>query len=317
MDHALERIIVVPRNGYANRLQAWASSAILAAQLDVPLAVMWEPEAVAAAQPGDLFSASLIRRTFMPRTELDNYLGQPHEGLDRYLWVDPSRRLIVLAGHDKGEQVFMEALPAAMGDASAPSTLLVIAGGKFTLFPDEDFVQQRRIFYSRMAWSEAIDSGYAQARAEHSSYLGAHIRGTDRSLEAPTRKTLNRGLEQLALQSSERSLFIAADSASAGANWCERSKAMGFQPWVRSNLQHDRSMAAAGVDALIDWRLLAAAEAIVFTQASSFGEEAAVATGHFGNCIPLAAGPGIQRLRAARDTGHSAVTYPARRFRRD
>lgn len=48
MDHHLDRIVVVPRNGYVNRLQGWASAAILAAQLDASLHVLWEPEGSAA-----------------------------------------------------------------------------------------------------------------------------------------------------------------------------------------------------------------------------------------------------------------------------
>ena len=155
---SLRRVIVVPRNGYANRLQAWASSAILAAELDASLEVCWEPEAAAAAPASDLFAPQLIDRQFIADSHLARDLGTATADLPRYLTLDRDRGLIVLAGHDRGEQAFMSELIDLLGHACSPHTLVIVAGGKFHLPDGGDFVMQRRVFYQRLQWSPQVDS---------------------------------------------------------------------------------------------------------------------------------------------------------------
>ena len=98
----LQRVIVVPRNGYINRIQAWASSATLATELGASCSVMWEPETVAAAAASDLFRDDAIASTFITAHELTTLLGQPHDSLPRYLTVMRPKGVVVLAGHDRG-----------------------------------------------------------------------------------------------------------------------------------------------------------------------------------------------------------------------
>ncbi len=312
MEHRLDEIVVVPRNGYINRLQAWASSAILAAQLDVPVKVMWEAEDAAPASADQLFASDLIERTFCDRSRLDARVGMRHEDLPRYLTVNPERRLIVLAGHDRGEQALMTDLVDALRHPSEPTTLLIIAGGKFHLATAEDFDRRRRLFYEQIAWSYDIDRPFDDELSRHGSYVALHVRGTDRSREAPTRRTVRAGLEQLLAATPERALFVAADSPAGRDRWSAVAKSLGFDPWSARGIDHDRTRAGAGQGALLDWRLLGASKGLVYTRASSFGEEAAVTTGRPEACIALSATAGRQRARAAADVGRAAITYPHR-----
>lgn len=313
MEHHLDQVVVVPRNGYVNRLQAWASAAILAAQLDAPLRIMWEPEEPARAAPDELFDPSLVRRSFWERARLDAVIGGPHEQLPRYLTHDRDRGLIVLAGHDRGEQAFMGPLAAMLLGLEEPTSLLIIAGGKFHLPTDEDFTRQRHVFYRRLAWHPDLDLLVDDQLRTHPSYVALHVRGTDRSLEAPSPRTLRDGLRALADSTDERSLFVAADSATSRDRWSDEAAVLGFSPWSVSAVEHDRSQPHAGRDAMLDWRLLGRATGLVYTAASSFGEEAAVATGNVAGCIPLSATPARQRARGAAALGRAAVTYPRRR----
>ena len=312
MEHTLDEIVVVPRNGYVNRLQAWASATILAAQLDVPLRVVWETEDAAPAAPDQLFASALIARRFLDRASLDARLGSPHQHLPRYLTIDMERRLVVLAGHDRGEQVFMPELGGALGDQSRPTTLLIIAGGKFHVDSSEDFQAQRRLFYRRMTWSTDLDTSFNHEVAGHGSYVALHVRGTDRSRQAPPARTIRAGLDRLRDLTAERSLFIAADTAVGRDRWSSEADSLGFRPWSAREIDFDRSNAGSGVDALLDWRLLGASRGVVYTGASSFGEEAAIATGHLEACVPLSATSGRQRVRAASELGRAAITYPRR-----
>ncbi|MCF8526187.1 MAG: hypothetical protein K9G24_01755 [Candidatus Nanopelagicales bacterium] len=311
---ALDHVIVVPRNGYINRLQAWASSAILAAELHVPLSVAWEPEPVAPAALTDLFIPDRPGVSLISAAALRSCVGMDHDLLDRYLWVDESRRLVVLAGHDRGEQAFMPSLAAALGHPCEPTTLLIIAGGKFHLQGTTGFEEQRRLFYRRLPWSTAVSSRTQAALAGRDDFIGLHIRETDRAVTAPTRREVRDAIVTLADRTGVTSVFIAADSVSARLRWLEEVATVGLEGWSASEPELDRSSARAGVDAMVDWRLLGLSMGVVYSRESSFGEEAAIAVDAGRTSIPLSAGQARQRSRMAVALGRSAVGYPHRRW---
>lgn len=311
---ALDNVIVVPRNGYVNRLQAWASSAILAAELDVPLNVAWEPEPAAPALLTDLFVPDRPGVSPLSTDALRARVGMDHAQLDRYLWVDESRRLVVLAGHDRGEQVFMPSLPAALSHPCEPTTLVIIAGGKFHLPGSTGFEEQRRLFYRRLPWSAAVSSRTEAAAAGHDDFIGLHIRETDRAVTAPTRRQVRDAIVALAERAGVTSVFVAADSDAARVRWLEEVAAVGLSGWSAPEPELDRSSARAGVDAMVDWRLLGLSRGLVYSRESSFGEEAAIAVDAGLTSIPLSAGRVRQRSRTAVALGRSAVGYPRRRW---
>ncbi|MCX6432168.1 MAG: hypothetical protein NTX29_05090, partial [Actinobacteria bacterium] len=312
-EHSLTRIVVVPRNGYVNRLQAWASASILARTLDVPLQVLWEPQPAAGA-PADLLF-TIDTSTFVSAADATALFGQPHDDLPRLLTVLPERRLVVLAGHDLGEQAFMSELPAALAHPSRPETLVIIAGGKFCLPTDEEtFVGQRADFYQGIDWAPGLADPVNARVREHPAYLAVHLRYTDRAYQAPLKREIIRALESLREETSLTDLFVAADSARTRANWVDMATGRGFAPWTSEAGSFDRASADAGLPAMTDWLLLTHSRGLVYFNASSFAEEAAVATGTFDACVGLAPSRTRHDVLKARDFLRSGLTYPARRW---
>jgi hypothetical protein len=314
-EHSLTRIVVIPRNGYINRLQAWASASILARTLSVPLQVLWEPQPAAAAPADALFAGEPDAGTFISADEATTLLGQPHDELPRLLTVLPERRLVVLAGHELGEQAFMDTLPAALAHDCRPETLVVIAGGKFCLPADEaTFVGQRAAFYQGIDWAPAIAEAVDAHVREHPDYLALHLRYTDRAFQAPLKGSILRALDTMREQSDLRDLFIAADSARTSADWIASAEGRGFAPWSTSVSSFDRTAAEAGLPAMIDWLLLSHSRSLVYFSASSFAEEAAVATGTFDTCGGLPPSRIRHDVLTVREYARSALTYPARHW---
>ena len=311
----LEQVVVVPRNGLGNRLQAWASAAILAAEWDVPLKIMWEPEAPAPATAQELFTPEAINRTFVDRAWLDEHLGQRHENLPRYLTVDHGSRSVILAGHDRGEQVFMPDLGAAFTHRSQPRSLIIIAGGLFHLPAASDFLRQRSIFYGRLPWASHL-THIADRQAEpHRPYCALHIRQTDRSIQAPTASTIRASLTELADTVPERSLFIAADTLTGRESWASQARGAGFDVWTAEGTDFDRRATPGALSAAVDWMLLSQATGLAYPAASTFSAEAAVAAERTDVSIPMQASQRQQRLRVWRMHGRNALTYPIRHWR--
>lgn len=311
---ALQDIVIVPRNGYVNRLQAWASSAILAAEWDVPLRVAWEPEAVAPAAFADLFVPGRPGTALLPAAELRSRVGGSHEDLPRYLTVDEPRRLVVLAGHDRGEQAFMDRLSDTLRHPCQPTTLLIIAGGRFHLPGSTGFEAQRRSFYRQLPWSDAVVTRTASAMAGHRDFLGLHVRQTDRSTTAPRPRAIREAISGLAGRTGIRSVFVASDTAEGRRHWLAGLAALGLDAWSAPEPTLDRSTASAGIDAMVDWRILGQSRGVVYSAASSFGDEAAVAADAVATSVPLSASATLQRYRRAAAVSRSAATYPRRRL---
>ena len=307
---AVERVVVIPRNGYVNRLQAWASSAALAAEWDAPLSVCWEPEPVAPATVDDLFDSRTLHQWISP-AEVAELCGLRHEELPRYLTHMPERSLIVLAGHDRGEQVFVSELLEMVDSAVQPLSVVIIAGG---VFGSADAERQRRYryeFYRRLPWKQSITERVESVIGDHTRFLGLHIRQTDRSREAPTARQVVAAVQQLTKDSGLSSIFVAADTSAALVEWQQILGDMGLEAWTAGTSDHARDSVEAGIAALIEWQVLGRSRGVVFSAASSFGAEAAVAAGDV-PAFRLTAKPSLLRARTAREWLRAGATYPLR-----
>lgn len=309
----VEQIVVVPRNGLANRLQAWASAAILAAEWDVPLKVAWETESAMPAEAADLFSPTLVQRWFAEPDLVRSLTGSAHSDLPRYLSRAGSS--LVLAGHDRGEQSFMPDVVEALRTSEAPLSLILIAGGKFHLPNTADFTRQRGIFYRELSWSDAVNSRFDEGVRGCGPYAALHVRQTDRSLQAPPARMIKDGLARLRALVPERDLFIAADTDAALSHWTTESARLGFRPWSLPDVDRSRTEVDAVIAAAADWRVLAGASGLVHPSVSTFSGEASVASGHPERGIPLEASDRLQRMRSGAELARAAVTFPARRLR--
>lgn len=303
----LHRVIVVPRNGYANRLQAWASSSIMAERLGAPLQVAWEPESVAPAEATDLFADSLRDESFILSSQVAELLGRPHQDMPRYVTVDPDRRLVFLAGHDRGEQSFMPELQEILATTASVSTLVIVAGGKFHLPGESDFSSKRWRFYSGIDWHPAIQDRLRRNLSTSNAYLGLHIRQTDRSRDAPTPRAIQEALVRLTNLTGVTDLFIAADTPSARAEWTKRASDLDLRSWTSDAESFDRTDQQSGQDAIVDWLLLGKAEAIVYSAASSFGQEAALANVRPDLAQALTAPSALRVLRDTKQLATSAL----------
>lgn len=294
---SLERIIVVPRNGYANRLQSWASASILASELNVPLSVVWESQPVATTPARALFSPVTVKSAFISSDELTEILGSRHEDIPRYMHHDRARGYVSLAGHDKGEQFFMPDLLALIESPECPTTVVIIAGGLFAPPNLDNFDALRKAFYQQLSWSVEIDERVAEALPSDDGFIAAHIRQTDRSNEAPTRHQIKRAIGELRESTGCGSIFIAADSESARTQWSAWTHEIGLKPWSLLNQQRDRFDERAGIDALVDWRLLAHSQGVVYTRGSTFGHEAVVAAGVQDSSAGIEVSRAVQTIR--------------------
>ena len=272
---------------------------------------MWEPEPPAPAPWQELFDPALAP-VMLDRPELDSILGSAHESLPRYFHIDPDTGVAWLAGHDRGEQVFMPDVASAL-TASRIKVLVIIAGGPFAVAPGPGFDDERGAWLRQLPWHGSLLASAAAQQAGRSPYSALHIRQTDRSLEAPRRATVIAALRTLR-DNGPASLFIAADTAAARSEWHSTAMGMGFSPWSAAETEFDRSALAGARSAVIDWLLLSGASAMAYPAASTFSSEAAVASGSISPRLLLRASAGLQRGRRLVGLGRSAVGWPARRL---
>ena len=281
---------------------------------------MWEPEPAAPASFDQLFAGpptfAGLSHSWLDRSALDEFIGAPHEDLPRYLTMSEDDRFAVLAGHDRGEQVFMDQVVALNERVGQPLTLVIIAGGLFhhhRSSPDAEraFTAERREFYSSLQWHGEI----LQRAAEVSrtvDYGALHLRTTDRSLEAPTDRAITSALSHMRSQMGMTSLFIAADTSEGREVWSAKTRAIGFDPWSVDDTDFSRVTLSGGHSAAVDWLLLSRAQGITFAAASTFSLEAATAAGC--QTWPLVASSLTKRLRRGRSHLRNVITYPSRKF---
>ena len=308
MDH-LRQVLVVPWNGYVNRLQALASASILAQQVGAPLQVAWEAQPEAPARAEDIFSTSFIKRHLVPPSFVTKILGQPHKTMPRYLTTNPTRKIAFLAGHDKGEQAFMPALKSLLESESDIETLVILAGGKFHLLDQADFISMRRKFYMGLGYNSEIHSRAGHVIERHRPYIGLHIRQTDRSREAPRPAAIQAALEQLVDKAGVGNVFIAGDTETARTEWAVRVSRMGLRVWTSDARNFNRHQSEAAKDAIVDWLALGGAEAIVYSATSSFGQEAALMNAQTDWSRGLQASVGLRFLRDARSATTSVKRW--------
>lgn len=297
----LQRIIVVPRNGYANRLQAWASASALGRRLDVPVELLWAPQPVAPAPAQLLFNSEMVQRISVSAEEVTETLIKDELDEPSYLNRVLESQTLILSGDDRGEQAFMAQLLQELATPPLPQVLVIIAGGHFHLPGTKDPAGERRAFYRDLAWSEQVLEAVKIANGLHPEpYLGLHLRGTDRAVTAPRRAAVHRAVHKLATRTDIASLFIAADTAEAREEWKNADSSRDLQPWWVEHNSFDRSQDQAAVSAVVDWILLSRASGLVYPSASSFGHEAAVAMGDRGPAVGLLAPKVTQQARELR-----------------
>jgi hypothetical protein len=284
----------------------------MARRWGAPLNVYWETEAVAPADAYSLFRSAGQGAGFVSREELEHLLGAPHDQLPRYLGQASADGVVTLAGHDRGEQAFMADLSRLVRENSKAVTVVLIAGGRFHLPGEVDFDIKRRDFYRSLDWSDAIAERLRAVHSNASSFIGLHVRGTDKALTVPTWRALEQSVLAVADRTGIDSIFVAADTKSTRTMWIDKLTSDYKEPWFVDSTRHNRESRHAGVDALVEWNLLARSTAMVFANDSSFGHEAALCTLRPEMNLGLTAPVWQQTSRKVFRVFRAGLTYPAR-----
>lgn len=316
----MHRILLFPLSGYINRLQAIASAAIMAQQIGAELSICWEPDEVIPVGADAVFSVDFCQRYVVTGTAANEIFGCTRDLVPKYLNHDAAGHRIFLAGNDLGEQHFMPELSQLLDGPGSPKTLVISAGGKFFLAPADqgeatwqgEFRELRRNFYRETAFAPEIESAAQAELAPRPAFLGLHLRYTDRSHQTPLDGAIRQALQDLSARSGIADLFIAGDSAAARQRWTDQARDLGLKPWSVEHLVWDRASGGSQQAALVDWRLLTHAKAMVYFLESSFAVEAAVAGGTFEKSIALAKSPTRSAYVRGQRYLQAAVTYPKR-----
>ena len=313
-------VIVYPLSGYVNRIQAIASAWIISQSIGAEFIVCWQEQEVAPATAHEVFAKSFVDAHIISTSEAGMKFGIDFAEVPYYLTVDELERTVFVRGHDRGEQYFMPQLRAVMAAMPEISTLVFIAGGKFDalgagVLDESQAVQfriRRQAAYQEMQLHPAIEATAREQTHEHGSFLGLHLRYSDRNHQAPTIREINRALVQIWDRSQTNSLFVASDTPSARGSWMRRAKDLGLDAWSFDAQHYPRSDARGAHGALIDWRILGRSQSMVYFAASSFAEEAAVASGHYADSVGLATSVSRSVVVKGRRYVDSLLTYPWR-----
>ena len=294
---SVEQVIVLPRNGYINRLQAMASSAILANRIGANFGVLWESDSVAPAPIESIFTAnSLPQGAFMGLGELNEILPFRIDKFPRYVAHCESNqgdRVVTLAGHDRGEQPLMSELSQVVKDLQ-PKILVIAAGGRFSMdtgsqpvtWDSPTFRASRASWYGGVKFATEIDSTWSELLGQPT--LGLHLRYSDRSHQTPSRGEISKAVGKLVERTGVNRVFVASDSARERERWLSVLRSNGLDAWSYfPKLQSTPKFISGAVAAIIDWRILSQTAGSVFFQESSYGYEASVASGNFENSFGL------------------------------
>ena len=309
--------MIVPRNGYVNRLQAIVSAQALAHSLGAFLGIGWERQQAAPVDVSAVLDLRAVQAEFLDLASSPT--GARHAADVPVGITRGSDGVVFLAGGMAGEQVLMPALRRELDEGI--NELVIVAGGKFWLHGDEHLTTQqadqfrsvRRELYADLKLNEEIeDQASTVVSRLPPHFLGLHLRYSDRNQQAPSRRSIREALSALR-DDVEGNVYIAGDDLSKVAEWRSWLDQHGWNTWVNETSQA-ADVESRKADALVDWRILGAAHRLVYFAESSFGEEAAVASGHFDDSLGLE----CNRMRsiAVRSAAHfrNLVTYPSRHW---
>ena len=291
----------------------------MAEELGGHVLVDWQPSPITPVGLDSVLSADFCDRYSASSEEVSRRVGIDIRSVPPYLEFDSHLGVVTLAGLDKGEQFFMPSLRSILSTSNV-SAIVISAGGKFALSGDsrltpgeqKAFRQRRHAAYRSLSLQHDVEQAAGRLVSEQGEFLALHLRYSDRSLESPWRSRIAPALRRLHGDSELSSLFIASDTGRERDRWIARAPSLGLRPWCVTEVSASRMDEAGAHSALLDWRLLTRAKASVYFAASSFAEEAAVASGCFSASIGLRAGPERIAWNKSRQFGRNAITYPQR-----
>ena len=317
------RVLVYPVNGYVNRLQALASSALFADAVGAPLSVCWTPHPMVPGPAEDAFGAEWVARHVVSEETCASEWGVSLGSIPLYVGSDAEHAHVTLRGHDRGEQALMAQFRDALERWAEPVDVVIVAGGSFDYqspaSPDgqwsEAFLTAKRDYYRALPLHAAVEAAATDAVDAHpDGFIGLHLRYSDRSHQAPMPGAIAKAIEEQAASSGLTSVFIASDSRAALREWPDRVRSTGLEPWDLTDRSSALAQATSAGPALADWRVLSRSARLVYFAESSYSVEACVASGSWAVSTALATSPTRAVGHRLLTWGRAAVTYPQRHW---
>lgn len=269
---------------------------------------------MAPASASALFDPQFIDENFISSSEFFSRFGYRCSEVPHYL--NQSKGVVSLAGYDLGEQYFMEELRVSIEQLTSPRTLLISAGGNFSWDEPERAIAARGAWYRDLVFADHIETSATNAMSRYGSYIGVHLRFTDRSHETPLDKEIELAIMNQVEEFGLRSIFIASDSATQRDKWVGKLEKSGLNPWFVNPTSLNRKSEQAGIAAMIDWKILGHASSSVYFSASSFGHEAAVMAGSINTSIALPGHPVRRWQSRGRELTSALINYPRNHWTR-
>jgi hypothetical protein len=272
-----KRLIIVPRNGYINRIQAIASASILAEDLNFELKIYWDTEPNWATDYYSLFDEKFYSNKFVNKKYVDEALNYKNLfQLPNYLNVSRDGGFISLIGADKDEQRFICELVNLLNINQEINTILIVAGAKFYIGDPDEFILRRADFYNSIIWNSRISNNYLLNLFLEAEYVGIHIRRTDRFLSAPSTNQILKELKVMRSKTNLNTVFIACDNKRDREKWCKILRGLNLDVIDLDIQEFDRKEVSTGIFAIPDWIMLSRSVCIIYHGHSSFSQEASI-----------------------------------------
>ncbi len=252
------------------------SSFDLARYFNINLSVVWLPEELAAAKKEILFDNYFINKFFIEEEYVQHKLNVKLDSICEGLHVDSDKNIITLRGSNLGEQHFMPKVKDLFNNPKYKDyTLIIKAGGNFTLNNQHTFFNNKRDFYKSIDFHPQILENVGNPLfAER--YLGLHLRNTDRALDSPTINQIIKSLLILSKKSSCQTVYISYDNFIEFATLNKKLKRLNFNVISSDPPDLDRRQPQAGVWALVDFLLLSRSISQIYHVKSSFSQESRI-----------------------------------------
>lgn len=289
----IERMIVVPVNGFGNRLRGLAAMVDLSTRLERPLLVHW---------PSGLGMPSDHRGVFDPSTPLefigaDEFrvlTGRTLSQIHPYVSSEPSTRTTFLRADILGEQRFIADIIERESEATESRQLVVIAGNHFSpAVRHQDDAQialapSKQHLYRSLRFVPDVQA-VLDAAVLPTSFNALHLRFGDRSRGAPSDSDIWAAVAWVANSSTSSGLpwFVASDSREHLDRWVTRLQAHDLETVVLSDGERGRDRDSGIHLALAEWTMLSRADSLVYFRHSTFATEAAVLQSAHGSGLPL------------------------------
>lgn len=274
-------LVIVPRNGLANRLRALASARFLAERLGVPLKMAWTPCSAIREGSSVVFEKGLPWETMEVAHSVlgvatREFSSAPVPKALRQTYLRSGRDVIIV-GNRWGEQWAVNKFLGELENGLSPNRVTIISGGNF--FPrgaEAIWLTHKSDAYREIEWNADV---LGCARDVTSRRSAIHLRFGDLAGLAPPPRALSAAIRS-AEEHVPREVVVFSDDYDRAQEYVRE-----IGEWVTAvraidlDTREQCSPPSTLVAASADWVSMTEARAVFHFAHSSFGEEAGIAAG--------------------------------------